>query len=137
MKVILRILGKQSDKDLSFISSEHAVAYVRDLESAAKAGEDLNFLKSKLNKFRQQLKRQELPDLLSNLLSLNPYFRMTSLECILNFKMFDSIRDQYKEAGLKKMAESKHSLIELDIDSQDAFDYEDASKAKYSVDQLL
>jgi len=35
------------------------------------------------------------------------------------------------------MAESKHSLIELDIDSQDAFDYEDASKAKYSVDQLL
>ena len=52
MKVILRILGKQSDQDLSFVSSEHAVAYVRDLESASKPGDDLNFLKSKLNKFR-------------------------------------------------------------------------------------
>ena len=42
---------------------------------------------------------------------------MTSLESLLNYKMFDNIRDPYKEAGLKKMAEAKRSLVELDIDS--------------------
>jgi len=31
---------------------------------------------------------------------------------------------------------NSNPLIELDIDSMKAFDYEDASKAKYSVDQL-
>lgn len=35
VKVILRIIGKQNDDNLSFVSSEHAVSYVRDLESAS------------------------------------------------------------------------------------------------------
>ena len=35
------------------------------------------------------------------------------------------------------MKESRKYLIELPIDSTDAFDYEDASKAKYSVPQLI
>lgn len=47
--------------------------------------------------------------------------------------MFDSVRDKTKEAGLRKMKDANKKFIELDIDSTDAFDYEDASKAKYSV----
>jgi len=52
-------------------------------------------------------------------------------------KIFDNVRDKAKEAGLRKMQMSKSKLIELDIDSTAAFDYEDASKAKFSVEQLL
>ena len=67
------------------------------------------------------------------MLNFNPYFRMTSMEAFLTMPMFDSVRDRNKEAGLKKMKEAGKKFIELDIDSTDAFDYEDASKAKFSV----
>ena len=67
------------------------------------------------------------------MLHFNPYFRMTAYEALISMPIFDNIRDKTKEAGLRKMKESKNLLIELPIDSTDAFDYEDASKAKYSV----
>jgi regulator of sigma D len=62
---------------------------------------------------------------------------MTSMEAYLSMSMFDSVRDKTKEAGLRKMKEANKFFVELDIDSTDAFDYEDASKAKYSVPQLI
>lgn len=62
---------------------------------------------------------------------------MTSMEAYLSMPMFDTVRDRNKEAGLKKMKESGKRYIELEIDSTDAFDYEDASKAKFSVPQLI
>jgi hypothetical protein len=34
VKVILKDLGIQSEHDLSFITSEHAIQYVRELESS-------------------------------------------------------------------------------------------------------
>jgi len=71
------------------------------------------------------------------MLNFNPFFRMTSMEAYLSMSMFDSVRDKPKEAGLKKMKENGKRYIELDIDSMEAFDYEDASKAKYSVPQLI
>lgn len=71
------------------------------------------------------------------MLHFNPYFRMTAYEAFTSLPIFDNIRDKSKEAGLKKMKESRKYLIELPIDSTDAFDYEDASKAKYSVPQLI
>jgi len=67
------------------------------------------------------------------MLNFNPYFRMTSMEAFLSMSMFDNVRDKNKEAGLRKMKENGKRFIELDIDSTDAFDYEDATKAKYSV----
>jgi regulator of sigma D len=67
------------------------------------------------------------------MLNFNPYFRLTSVEAWYSMSMFDSVRDKTKEAGLRKMKEANKKFIELDIDSTDAFDYEDASKAKYSV----
>ena len=72
------------------------------------------------------------------MLSFNPYFRMTALECLQECKIFDSVRDKKKEAGLMilKEASRENSLINLQIDSMDAFDYEDADNAKYSVEDL-
>ena len=34
VKVILRSIGAQSDNDLSFLTSSHAIQYVRELESS-------------------------------------------------------------------------------------------------------
>ena len=45
--------------------------------------------------------------------------------------------DKTKEANLKKMKDAGKFFVKLDIDSADAFDYEDASKAKYSVPMLI
>lgn len=56
---------------------------------------------------------------------------MTALEAFSTMSLFDGVRDKVKEAGLKKMRESEKRYIELDIDSTDAFDYEDATKAKF------
>ena len=72
------------------------------------------------------------------MLSFNPYFRMTALECLQECKIFDSVRDKKKEAGLMvlKEASKDNTLINLQIDSMDAFDYEDAENAKYSVADL-
>jgi hypothetical protein len=71
------------------------------------------------------------------MLNFNPFFRMTAMEAYTSLSMFDSIRDKTKEAGLRKMKEANKQMIELKIDATDAFDYEDASKAKYSVPQLI
>ena len=71
------------------------------------------------------------------MLNFNPFFRMTASEAYISLPMFDQVRDRTKEAGLKKMKDANKKFIELDIDSTDAFDYEDASKAKFSVPQLI
>lgn len=72
------------------------------------------------------------------MLSFNPYFRMTAFEFVVECKIFDSVRDKKLESGLLNMRNAckLRQLIELDIDSTDAFDYEDADNAKYSVEDL-
>jgi hypothetical protein len=63
---------------------------------------------------------------------------MTALECLTECKIFDEVRDKKKEQGLQIMKDASKNkmLINLDIDSMDAFDYEDADNAKYSVADL-
>ena len=77
---------------------------------------------------------------MKNLLSFNPFFRMTAFEC-LNLNVFDPVRDAKKESVLKKLRDAKAGgdsslLIELEVDRDEAFDYENSSNAKYSVDDL-
>jgi len=48
---------------------------------------------------------RDLVKVLINLLSFNPYFRMTALECLQECKLFDSVRDKKKEAGLMMLKE--------------------------------
>lgn len=133
IKVILRNIGHQTDGNLSFISSENAAQYVKDLENASLKGETNAILLTQIEVFKKKLHKKELCFLLKNMLNFNPYFRMTTVEAYTSLSIFDGIRDKVKEAGLKKMREQTKNLIELDIDSMDAFDYEDATKAKYSV----
>lgn len=119
------------------MSSEHAISYVRDLENASIKNNNEPFLASQAEVIRQGVKRKELADLMQNLLSFNPFFRLTALECVLECPFFDEVRDAAKEKVLQKMKTFKKPLLELEIDSIEAFDYEDATKAKYSVDELL
>ena len=42
-------------------------------------------------------------DFLNKILVFNPYFRMTALECLQECKLFDSVRDKKKEAGLMQL----------------------------------
>jgi hypothetical protein len=48
-------------------------------------------------------KGKELCLIMKSLLLLNPYLRMTAYECILNFKVFDSVRKPLKEKVLRKL----------------------------------
>jgi hypothetical protein len=80
---------------------------------------------------------------------------MSSYEALTKCKCFDSVRDPKKESYLKQLHTLKEKpaskfkvqpkssyeipmpskpLIELDIDSIDAFDYENADNAKYTVE---
>jgi hypothetical protein len=71
---------------------------------------------------------------------------MSSFECLINCKVFDSVRDMKKEDYLRKLLMkqdsrskevSKKALkIELLIDRLEAFEYENTANAKYSVDDL-
>jgi hypothetical protein len=54
--------------------------------------------------------------LLKKVIKFNPYFRYSAQECI-NLQVFDDIRD----AELEKNFDLK---IHLDVDSEDAFDYD-------------
>jgi hypothetical protein len=63
--VILSGLGPQTDDDVSFISSNHAIQYVRDLENGNKHSEVSDF-KLKCKDIRQKLpeKYKELVEIL-------------------------------------------------------------------------
>ena len=81
---------------------------------------------------------KELVDILQNMMSFNPFFRMTALES-LQCKVFDPVRDPKREKIIKELNKQKLSKkyqIELPVDADDAFDYENSSNAKYTVDDL-
>lgn len=59
---------------------------------------------------------------------------MTAFEC-LSHPVFDSVRDKKQEKILSSMGKS--SKIKLDIDHDDAFDYDNAKNAKYSKEMLI
>ena len=63
-------------------------------------------------------------ELLRNLLCLNPYFRWSINEC-LQSPVFDNIRsDQLESSATHK--------IKLEVDSDDAFDYEEGKSSKFT-----
>jgi len=81
----------------------------------------------------------ELKNIAINFLQLNPYFRLTAFEALTQCKIFDGVRDLRKENILRKMGGlemPKSPMIELAIDDLEAFDYENADKAKYNVKDL-
>jgi serine/threonine protein kinase len=80
-------------------------------------------------------KYKALVEVMQNLLSFNPYYRMTAYEA-LQSKVFDSVRNTKKEEIIEKISNDPKCDIMLDVDRDDAFDYENSSNAKYSVNDL-
>lgn len=117
--MILRDIGHQSDSQLSFISSKHAISYVKDLEAKSQESRvnEEPALVSHGKALTQSISRdhRDLVKVLFNLLNFNPYFRMTALECLQECRIFDSVRDKKKEAGLLilKEASKERTLINL------------------------
>jgi hypothetical protein len=54
-------------------------------------------------------KNKDLTNVLQNMLSFNPYFRMTAFECLIECKIFDGVRDTNKESGLLTMRNASKS----------------------------
>jgi hypothetical protein len=66
---------------------------------------------------------------------------MTAFEYATTFSIFDCVRNPNLESKLVNMVEfieqnDNKPLINLDVDTCDAFNYETAKDGKYSVDDL-
>ena len=67
--------------------------------------------------------------LLHNLLQFNPYLRWSASEC-LNLEIFKSVRN-------KQMEEKPISKIQLLVDSEGAYDYNNGRATKYGLKDYL
>ena len=79
---------------------------------------------------------------MSNMLSFNPYFRMTAYEC-LKHKLFDAVRQPQREKIIEEIRNSKMKqgydspfVIQLQVERDEAFDYENSDIVKYTVKDL-
>ena len=108
--------------------------------------ENESFVSHQCSSLRKQMSTKYCPmiDIMNSLLNFNPYFRPSALEC-LKHPVFDVVRDQDKEKILKalrhqnkgwKPGQNTNTKIELDVDHQMAFDYENPSNAKYTEHQI-
>lgn len=133
MKVILRNIGPQDDADISFITNDNVRTYIKDLENSVFNGN--NTETSKLNELIEFIGEDfnEVTCMLGSFLELNPFFRMTAFEA-LQSKLFDSMRKPDIEKGLRWMKDNqKEILIELEVDTYDAFDYTSKIIGKHSL----
>lgn len=55
---------------------------------------------------------------------------------VIQLKVFDDVRDHVKEQALVKMRQGNYKLF-LDVDAEDAFDYENPLNSKYGVEELM
>lgn len=136
MKVILRNIGPQTQEDLSFITNDNVRVYINDLETSV--FKTTNQEPSKLNELIEFIGADfsEITQLLGSFLEFNPFFRMTSYEAI-HCKIFDSVRKPDIEKGLEWMSNNqKELLMELEIDTYDAFDYTSKIIGKHSLQEL-
>jgi serine/threonine protein kinase len=105
--MILKGLGQMSTAvDLSFVTSEYALKYVEELE------ESINHkavapLEQSINILKPKMKEQDLVNIITSLLSFNPYFRMTAWEA-LKHPVFDSVRNPMQETFLSRMNDNCH-----------------------------
>ena len=68
-------------------------------------------------------------EILSNLLTINPYFRWTASECLAH-PIFNDIRNPSFESIPGKK-------IKLDVDQDDAFNYEEGVSEKFTREHLI
>ena len=135
-------LGPQSDDDLSFLSSDQAVSYCNKLQICDDPSSKEKDLTTICDEFRDKLANQNknILGLFTNMLNLNPYFRMSAFE-LLDDELFDRLRDPIKEQALHQMREAAKNkdlqyMIFLPFDEHDAFDYDNPVHTKFSIDHL-
>ena len=110
MKLILKYLGKPSEEDLSFMTDEPAIQYIKDMSKTLKA---------------EKVKSEsELDSIKNRMLQMNPYFRCSAAE-LLKDKIFDQLR-------INKNERSAQEKILLDIDRDESFNYETGKSEKYT-----
>lgn len=110
--VILKDLGVQSESDLSFLTSKHAINYVRELETSL-YGSNVQ-LRKKISPIEKRADMmaskltpvaEEITEIMKNFLQLNPFLRWTAYECIMKCKIFDDVRVRTRELCLKRLYE--------------------------------
>ena len=115
MRLILQKLGPQSDEDVSFFNPEK-LPFIQNLQSDVVAQD--------LGKYHAA-EFHELTKVMKGCLEFNPYFRSSATEC-LQSSAFDHCRETIKYKS------PKCKLI-LDIDRDDAFNYETGLSEKYTL----
>lgn len=110
--VILKDLGVQSEQDLSFLTSKHAINYVRELEqslygTSVHRMKKISPIEKRADMMAQKLTpvAEEITDIMKNFLQLNPFLRWTAFECIVKCKIFDDVRVRTRELCLKRLHE--------------------------------
>ena len=119
LRVILQILGYQTDEDASFISGRSSQDYLTTLQST----------ETKINFTLEYPKTHErLCNTLDSMLQFNPYFRGTASDLLKN-KIFDNIRDP-------KMEEPAPFKIVLEYDEANCFDYSECKSKTHDLEDL-
>lgn len=108
--VILKDLGVQSESDLSFLTSKHAINYVRELETSlygsnVQMRKKISPIEKRADMMASKLTpaAEEIADIMKNFLQLNPFLRWTAFECLIKCKIFDDVRVRTRELCLKRL----------------------------------
>jgi len=122
LKLTVKRLGKLTPVDLSFVQTKDAFDYFKSLMKDIE-DEPNNYLND-LNNTSPDMK-----DILTSMLEFNPFFRSSARE-ILKHKIFDDIRIHENE----RQAPQK---LKLEVDADDAFDYETGKSTKFTKEAYL
>ncbi len=119
LKVILGILGDQTEEDVCYLSEMRSVNYIeKHLPNLPK----INFKKEFPNT------DPAVVTLLHNMLEFNPYFRLRASE-LIKLSVFDAVRD-------KKLEKACPSKLRLSIDRAGVFDYLKLGDIKFRMSDL-
>ena len=119
MRITVDKLGKLDDSDLSFVTHDEAKNYVQVLMKKSEASK-------KAKPFVEDVQGscKELKEILVCLVQLNPFFRWTPSE-LLKLPYFNDLR-------IPELEKSAPQKLKLDIDRDEAFDYENGVSKLYT-----
>lgn len=121
IECIINKLGQMKQEDLSFIINQDAKTYC-SMQKPDKASKQA---------FDDEMVDQDkdLVQLLMSMIEFNPYYRSSPAEC-LKSPFFDPIR-------VPQLEQPAPTKIYLEIDQEDACDYQSGASMKFTKDQIL
>ena len=93
--MIMQQSEKLTENDLSFLSTEQAKVYLKNFQIIS-SSKDEPPLDSLVKMTQDENILEGLRQILANLLTVNPYFRWTAVECLAH-PIFDDVRDPDSE----------------------------------------